>query len=45
MLIIGHDTKTIQSLNKELSKSFVMKDLGQQIFGMRISRDKKRGKL
>lgn len=38
MFIVGHDTKKIQSLKKELRKSFAMKELGpaQQIFGMRI---------
>ncbi|CAJ2642124.1 unnamed protein product [Trifolium pratense] len=47
MLIVGHDTKKIQSLKKELSMSFAMKDLGptKQILGMRISRDRKNGKL
>ncbi|CAJ2658330.1 unnamed protein product [Trifolium pratense] len=47
MLIVGHDTKKIKSLKKELSMSFAMKDLGpaKQILGMRISRDRKNGKL
>ncbi|KAI4346140.1 hypothetical protein L6164_013215 [Bauhinia variegata] len=47
MLIIGHDTKEIGDLKKELSKSFAMKDLGvaKQILGMKIIRDRKNGKL
>lgn len=47
MLIVGHDTKKIQSLKKDLNKSFAMKDLGpaKQILGMRITRDRKNNKL
>ena len=47
MLIVGRDVSQINSLKKELSKSFAMKDLGpaKQILGMRISRDRKCGKL
>ena len=35
ILIIGHDTKKNESLKRELSKSFTVKDLGpaRQIFG------------
>ena len=28
MLIVGHDTKKIESLKKDLNRSFSMKDLG-----------------
>lgn len=47
MLIVDHETKKNQSLKKELRKSFAMKDLGpaEQILGVRISRDRKKGKL
>ncbi|KAI4323953.1 hypothetical protein L6164_023534 [Bauhinia variegata] len=47
MLIIGHDTKKIGDLKKELSKPFAMKDLGsaKQILGMKIIHDRKNGKL
>ena len=47
MLIIGHDVRKIEKLKEELSKSFAMKDLGpaKQILGMKISRDRKNGKL
>ena len=47
MLIIGHDPSKIDKLKRELSKSFAMKDLGpaKQILGMKISRDRKNGKL
>ena len=47
MLIIGHDSSKIDSLKRELSKSFAMKDLGsaKQILGMKISRDRKNRKL
>ncbi|KAI4299912.1 hypothetical protein L6164_033332 [Bauhinia variegata] len=47
MLIIGHDTKEIGDLKKELSKSFAMKDLGatKKILGMKIICDRKNGKL
>ena len=47
MLIVGRDTGKIDKLKKELSKSFEMKDLGpaSQILGIKISRDRKNGKL
>lgn len=47
MLIIGHDAGKIERLKKELGKSFAMKDLGpaKQILGMKITRDRKNGKL
>ncbi|CAN0905823.1 Retrovirus-related Pol polyprotein from transposon TNT 1-94, partial [Linum grandiflorum] len=47
MLIVGQDAAMIQSLKKDLSKSFDMKDLGpaKQILGMEIARDRKAGKL
>lgn len=47
MLIVGHDAKNIKSLENELSKNFSMKNLGysKQIFGMRITHDKKHMKL
>ncbi|KAI4334843.1 hypothetical protein L6164_013552 [Bauhinia variegata] len=47
MLIIGHDTKKIGDLKKELSKSFAMNDLGaaKQILGRKIIHDRKNGKL
>ncbi|CAA0837820.1 cysteine-rich RLK (RECEPTOR-like protein kinase) 8 [Striga hermonthica] len=47
MLVIGHDTSKIAQLKKELSKSFAMKDLGaaKNILGMKISRDRKNGRL
>ena len=47
MLIVGHDIQKIENLKRDLSKSFAMKDLGsaQQILGMRITRDRKNGKL
>ena len=47
MLIVGRDTSKIDKLKKELSKSFEMKDLGpaSQILGIKISRDRKNGKL
>ena len=43
MLIIGHDSSKIDRLKRELSKSFVIKDLGstKHILGMKISRDRK----
>ena len=46
MLIISHDVK-IEKLKRELSKSFIIKDLGyaKQILGLKISRDRKNGKL
>ena len=39
MLIVGQNLSRINSLKKELSKSFAMKDLGpaRQILGMHIS--------
>ena len=47
ILIIGHDSNKIDTLKRELSKSFAMKDLGlvNQILGMKISRDRKNRKL
>ena len=47
MLIIGHNISRINSLKKQLSKSFAMKDLGPagQILGMKISRDRGAKKL
>ena len=47
MLIVGHDTKKIESLKKDLNRSFAMKDLGpaKKILGMSITRDRKNGKL
>ena len=47
MLIVDRDTGKIDKLKKELSKSFEMKDLGlaSQIIGIKISRDRKNGKL
>ena len=39
MMIVGYDTAKIDELEKELSKSFEMKDLGStsQILGIKIS--------
>ena len=47
MLIVGQNVGEIKRLKKELSKSFSMKDLGpaKQILGMKISRDRKNGKI
>ena len=47
MLITGSSIKEINDLKKQLSKQFVMKDLGavKQILGMRIIRDKANGTL
>ncbi|CAL1383495.1 unnamed protein product [Linum trigynum] len=47
MLIVGRNVGEIDRLKKELSKSFAMKDLGpaKQILGMRISRDRRNGKI
>jgi hypothetical protein len=47
ILIICRDTGKIDRLKKELNKSFNMKDLGpaKQILGMKIARDRKKGKL
>ena len=47
MLIISHYSNKIDRLKRELIKSFAMKDLGltKQILGMKISRDRKNGKL
>ena len=47
MLIVGQDASKIDNLKKEISKSFVMKDLGsaKQILGMKISYDRKSRKL
>ena len=42
ILIVGSSIEEINNLKKQLSKQFVMKDLGvaKQILGMRIIRDK-----
>jgi len=47
MLIVSHNLSRINSLKKELSKSFAMKDLGpaRQILGMHISLDREAKKL
>ena len=47
MLIVGSSIEEIHNLKKQLSKQFVMKDLGaaKQILGMRIIRDKVIGTL
>ena len=47
MLIAGSSIKEINNLKKQLSKQFVMKDLGatKQILGIRIIRDKANGTL
>ena len=47
MLIVGSNIEEINNLKKQLSKQFVMKDLGiaKQILGMRIIRDKANGTL
>ena len=47
MMIVGCDIIKIDELEKELSKSFEMKDLGptSQILGIKISRDMTNGKL
>ena len=47
MLIAGSSIEEINSLKRQLSKQFAMKDLGtaKQIFGMRIIRDKANGTL
>jgi hypothetical protein len=47
MLVIGSNMKDINVLNKKLSNSFAMKDLGaaKKILSMRITRDKKNRKL
>jgi len=47
MLIVGHNLSRINSLKKELSKSFAMKDLGpaRQILGIHISLDREAKKL
>ena len=47
MLIIGHDSSKIDWLKRELSKYFVMKNLGstKQILDMKISCDRKNMKL
>ena len=47
MLIVGASMQVIDTLKKQLSGEFVMKDLGaaKQILGMRITRDKKVLKL
>jgi ATP-binding cassette subfamily B (MDR/TAP) protein 1 len=47
MLVVGQDVKKIASLEKALSKSFAMKDLGpaKQILGMHIVRDRTKNML
>lgn len=47
MLIVGHNLSRINRLKEELSKSFVMKDLGpiRQILAMHITRDRESKKL
>ena len=47
MLIVSHDASKIEKLKRELSKSFIIKDLGyaKQILGLKISHDRKNGKL
>ncbi len=47
MLIVGHDTKKIESIKKDLNRSFVMKDLGpaKKILSMSITCGRKNGKL
>ena len=47
ILIAGHDASKIDNLKRELSKSFAVKNLRptKQILGMKISRDRKSGKL
>ena len=47
ILIVGEDANKIDNLKRELSKSFAMKDMrpAKQIFCMKISCDKKAGKL
>ena len=47
MLIVGSSIEEINNLKKQLSKQFVMKDLGaaKQILGMRIIRDKAKNTL
>ena len=42
MLIVDHNAMKIDMLQRELSKSFAMKDLdpARQILGMKISRDR-----
>ena len=47
MLVSRSNMKDINVLNKKLDSSFVMKDLGvdKEIFGMRITRDRKNHKL
>ena len=47
MLVAGTCMKKIQDLKKRLSKQFSMKDLSEakQLFGMQITRDKKKKML
>jgi hypothetical protein len=47
MLIVGSNSSRIENLQKELSKSFTMKDLGpvKQILGIRVICDRKYKKL
>ena len=47
LLILGNDSKMKNELKKELESRFKMKDLGelQYILGIRVTRDRKEGKL
>nr|KYP54198.1 Retrovirus-related Pol polyprotein from transposon TNT 1-94 [Cajanus cajan] len=47
MLIVGKYVSRINRLKKQLGESFAMKDIGaaKQILGIRIIRDKEKGKL
>jgi len=47
MLVAGSNMQEINVLKRKLENSFAMKDLGaaKQIFGMRITRDRKNRKL
>jgi hypothetical protein len=47
IMIFDHDAKKIQSLKRELSKSFVTKNLGptKHILGMKITHGRKNEKL
>jgi hypothetical protein len=47
MIVVGSNMQDINVLEKKLSNSFTMKDLGaaNKILGMRITRDRKNRKL
>ena len=47
VLIVGQDASRIDNMKRKLSKSFAMKDLelAKHIFGMKLSRNRKVGKL